>query len=187
VASVFELLAHTGLRISEAVGLTWEHVDLGDRPRVRVREQVYRGERKRLKSGHGSRDIPLSSGMARRLLEHRCDTYRGDKRPVFVSVKGAELQPSNVRSRILIKASRPLGLEWVGFHTFRHTCASLLFEGGKNVKQVQEWLGHADPSFTLRTYVHLLDDGLGNASFLDSAVAIAAESEADQTTSAIKF
>jgi hypothetical protein len=33
--------------------------------------------------------------------------------------------------------------------------------------QVQEWLGHADPAFTLRTYVHLLDDGRGNADFFD--------------------
>jgi integrase len=39
----FEFLAHTGLRISEAIGLTWEHIDLGKRPRVLVREQVYRG------------------------------------------------------------------------------------------------------------------------------------------------
>lgn len=166
----FELLAHTGLRISEAVGLTWEHVDLGERPRVCVREQVYRGERKRLKSSHGRRDIPLSQGMARQLLEHRRDNYRGDQSPVFASVRGSELQPSNVRSRVLMKASKPLGLGWIGFHTFRHTCASLLFEGGKNVKQVQEWLGHADPGFTLRTYVHLLDDGLGGAEFLDRAV-----------------
>ena len=59
---------------------------------------------------------------------------------------------------------------WVSFHTFRHTCASLLFAEGKNVKQVQEWLGHADPGFTLRTYVHLLDEGLGDADFLDEAV-----------------
>jgi hypothetical protein len=53
------------------------------------------------------------------------------------------------------------------------TCASLLFEAGKDVKQVQEWLGHADPGFTLRTYVHLMDDGLGDADFLDRAVALA--------------
>jgi integrase len=59
---------------------------------------------------------------------------------------------------------------WVSFHTFRHTCASLLFEEGRNVKQVAEWLGHADPSFTLRTYVHLMDAGVGDADFLDRAV-----------------
>jgi integrase len=58
----------------------------------------------------------------------------------------------------------------VSFHTFRHTCASLLFAEGRNVKQVQEWLGHADPGFTLRTYVHLLDEGLGDPTFLDEVI-----------------
>jgi integrase len=48
--------------------------------------------------------------------------------------------------------------------------ASLLFENGKNVKQVSEWLGHADPSFTLSTYIHLLDDGIGGADFFDEAL-----------------
>ena len=47
-----------------------------------------------------------------------------------------------------------------------------MFDEGKNVKQVQEWLGHADPGFTLRTYVHLIDGGLGNADFLDEAVRV---------------
>jgi integrase len=59
----------------------------------------------------------------------------------------------------------------VTFHTFRHTCASLLFEQGRNVRQVADWLGHADPSFTLRTYVHLMDEGIGDAEFMDQAVA----------------
>jgi hypothetical protein len=49
----------------------------------------------------------------------------------------------------------------VSFHAFRHTYASLLFEEGRNIRQVSEWLGHADPAFTLRTYVHLLDAGVG--------------------------
>lgn len=49
---------------------------------------------------------------------------------------------------------------WVGFHTFRHTCATLLFLSGWNAKQVQHFLGHADPGFTLRTYVHLLPEDL---------------------------
>lgn len=38
------------------------------------------------------------------------------------------------------------------------------------MKQVSEWLGHADPGFTLRTYIHLMDAGVGDADFLDSAV-----------------
>jgi hypothetical protein len=39
------------------------------------------------------------------------------------------------------------------------------------VKQVQAWLGHADPGFTLKTYIHLMDAGVGSAAFLDRAVA----------------
>jgi integrase len=46
-------------------------------------------------------------------------------------------------------------------------CASLLFAAGKTAKQVQVWLGHTDPAFTLRVNVHLMDDGLGDA--LDEA------------------
>jgi hypothetical protein len=46
----------------------------------------------------------------------------------------------------------------------------LLFDGGKNIRQVCDWLGHADPAFTLRTYVHLMDGGLGEVDFMDAQV-----------------
>src|SRR5829696_4363065 len=61
------------------------------------------------------------------------------------------------------------------FHTFRHTCASLLFEAGRDVKQVSAWLGHTDPAFTLRTYVHLMDNGIGDAAFMDQVFATSVE------------
>ena len=166
----YEFLAHTGLRISEAVGLTWAHVELGDRARLLVREQLYEGERKRLKSGNGRREVPLSAGMAARLLAHRRDTYAGPESPVFVSRAGTPLRPSNIWRQTLKPTREAVGLPWVTFHSFRHTCASLLFEAGRNVKQVSEWLGHADPAFTLRRYVHLMDAGVGDADFLDDAV-----------------
>jgi integrase len=55
-----------------------------------------------------------------------------------------------------------------GFHAFRHTCASLLFAEGRNVKQVQRWLGHAKASITLDTYLHLLDEGVGEPLEIDA-------------------
>jgi integrase len=62
---LFVLLAHTGLRIGEALGLRWEHVHLGDDPHLDVREQFYRSRRRlRPKSHHGVRTLPLSPGMA---------------------------------------------------------------------------------------------------------------------------
>ena len=54
--------------------------------------------------------------------------------------------------------------------TLRHTCASILFGRGYNAKQVQKWLGHHAASFTLDTYIHLLDDELTEPKFFDELV-----------------
>lgn len=190
----FEFLTQTGLRIGEAIGLRWEHVDLGRRPQIKVREQVYEGERKRLKTSNGRRDLPLSPAMAAALLARRRESF-DEKAPVFASAAGTELRPANVYRRVLAPAAITIGKyvtyevdvegkdgkierqtrkrSTISFHTFRHTCASLLFEAGRDVKQVSEWLGHADPGFTLRTYVHLLDNGVGDADFFDAVVSAA--------------
>ena len=53
-------------------------------------------------------------------------------------------------------------------HTLRHSLATLLFEQGHTAAQVAAWIGHADPSFTLRTYVHARD--VGDAAFLDDVL-----------------
>jgi integrase len=181
----FDFLWHTGLRISEAIGLRWEHLELtGPKPRVLVREQLYRGRRKKLKSKSGKRDLPLSPQMVERLLERRRDHYGGPQAPVFATSTGTPLSASNVLRRILAPAAIAVGLSEevddgdggtrvksaVSFHAFRHTCASMLFARGRNVKQVSVWLGHSDPGFTLRTYVHLMDEGVGDAGFFDEVL-----------------
>ncbi|MFI9575939.1 tyrosine-type recombinase/integrase [Microbispora rosea] len=43
-----------------------------------------------------------------------------------------------------------------GFHMLRHHFASVLLEDRVSIKAVAEFLGHADPGFTLRTYTHLM-------------------------------
>ena len=45
-------------------------------------------------------------------------------------------------------------------HDLRHTCASILIQGGANPKMVQEWLGHQDIRVTLNTYTHLYSSDL---------------------------
>jgi len=83
-----------------------------------------------------------------------------DEDLVFPSLDGTVLIPENLRRRVVRPTAEEVGTPWAGFHTFRHTCAAILFERGLNVKQVQRWLGHHSPSFTLDTYVHLLDERL---------------------------
>jgi len=108
----FEFLTVTGLRIGEAIGLNWKNVVLkGDEPRIRVREQIYKGRRKKyLKSDEGKRDIPLTPAWVDRLTAHRGDTYRGEDSPVFASAVGTPLVPGNVYRRVLAPAAIDAGL-----------------------------------------------------------------------------
>lgn len=43
-----------------------------------------------------------------------------------------------------------------GFHVTRHTFASIVLSEGETITQLAAWLGHSDPAFTLRTYVHFM-------------------------------
>jgi integrase len=43
-----------------------------------------------------------------------------------------------------------------GTHALRHFYASALLDAGENVRALSEYLGHADPGFTLRVYTHLM-------------------------------
>ncbi len=160
---LFQLLAATGLRWSEVTALQWRHVVLdGDRPRVKVRRRLRRGSYGPPKSRHGRRDVPLPFELVRDLRVQRATTEQsGDDALVFSSLTGTPLDHADLLRRVLRPAAEEADAPWAGFHTFRHTCASLLFARGANAKQVQKWLGHHSPAFTLETYVHLLSDDLG--------------------------
>ena len=160
---MFELLAATGLRRSELLVLEGRHLALGgDRPHVKVRQRVRRRRGEGLvigplKSRYSKRDVPISRALAERLSA--CGAAHDEL--VFRSTAGSILDPDNLATRVLAPACAAAGVEWAGFHTFRHTVASRLFAEGRNVVQVQRWLGHHSASFTLDTYVHLLDNHLG--------------------------
>jgi len=175
----FGFLAESGLRIGEAVEVRWRDVDLGSRW-LTVERRYYRG-RVGLPKGRKSRRVPLSVSIARALWELRKATRAGDDDLVFTAGGGARIDTSNLMTRVLKPAAVEAGLgewvntkkgrraeTWVGFHSFRHTCATMLLRSGWNAPQVQRMLGHSDPGFTLRRYVHLLDSDLPEPGFLDA-------------------
>ena len=168
---VIRFLLSTGLRIGELVGLTWRHVDLGAQPKVLVREQVYKGVRRSLKTPSAVREVPLSPYLADALRAKRRDAYVGEDAPVFATAAGTLLNPSAIAGRVLKPAARAVGLGWIHCHTCRRTAGAWLLQAGRTPVQVQRFLGHADPGFTLRsTYVGLVDEGVGDAVLFDDAL-----------------
>jgi len=172
----FRFLAETGLRISEAIELRYGDID---GTWLNVDRRYYRG-RVGLPKGRKRRRVPISRELAQELWRRRGEKHGADDDLVWTSATGKRVSPSNVMSRILKPAAVAAGLgewvkledgreraeTWVGFHTFRHTTATRLFVGqGWNAVQVCRFLGHSDPGFTLRTYVHLLPEDLPEPDF----------------------
>ena len=68
--------------------------------------------------------------------------WAGEQDLVFPSLKGTPVIVENLRRRVLRPAAEEAGASCAGFHTFRRTCGSMLFEGGKSAKQVQTEAGN---------------------------------------------
>jgi len=158
----FGFLFESGLRIGEAIELRWGDIE-GDW--VHVDRRFYRGK-VGLPKGRKKRRIRLSQPMARALWTRRNELRPAADELVFTSARGQRVDPSNLGARVLKPAGLAAGVgDWIHFHTLRHTCATALFRRGWNAVQVQRYLGHSDAGFTLRTYVHLLDEDLPQPDF----------------------
>jgi integrase len=160
---LFELLAATGLRISEATGLRWSDLVLhGPTPHLHVKRAIVKGAIVAPKSRHGARVIPLTPELAALLQTYRPPVAAEDAF-VFPGRDGRASDQGSLRRRALVPAAERAGLDGVGFHTLRHTCASMLIESGVSSLRLQRWMGHHSAAFTLETYGHLIDGDLGPA------------------------
>jgi integrase len=173
---LFDFIAYTGCRISEALGGTWKRItiDADGRPVFEVREQFYKGElRAHAKTAAGSRAVPLAPDIARRLRARRLRSPHSlDDDPVFATIRGTHIDASNWRNNVWNPARAAAGLDWATTHTLRHSLASILLDNGHTIEQIAAWLGHEDSAFTLRTYVHSRD--AGSADFLDGVLGASA-------------
>jgi integrase len=81
---------------------------------------------------------------------------------VVCNEAGEPYHPSTL-STMWQAAIKNLDVPQVRLHDARHTCATLMHLQGVPIALVAAWLGHADVSFTLRTYVHAQPDALAVA------------------------
>lgn len=86
-----------------------------------------------------------------------------------------------VKANVLFFERKPAmqkaGIAWGGFHRLRHTTATHLIRNGASANEAQLWLGHHDPGFTARTYVHLEPSDLPDPRVFDSLIGTLEESE----------
>ena len=153
---LFLLLACTGLRISEALGLQWQDLEQTPAgPVLKIRRQFYRGKLKEYpKTEAGDRRVAVVPHLSRELVRHRAaSAHAGATHPIFATKYGTHISAHNIR-RVLRPIVKDLALEWVTPHVFRHSLATALRDAGYDANAIARVLGHSDPSFTQRTYIH---------------------------------
>jgi integrase len=155
---LFELLASTGLRISEAIALQRLHLQLdGSEPEVCIRRAIVRERIEPPKSKYGRREVRLPAPLAAKLRAHLAAQPDQDSTALaFPNEGGGALDPNNLRRRVLKPLVEEVDAPWAGFHTFRHTFASIHLSRGTNLLQLSRALGHHSAAFTLTRYTHLL-------------------------------
>jgi integrase len=163
------LVAATGIRISEAMGLKWEDIDYQNKQinlrRVWVSDTIV----EKMKTEDSEAPVPLTDLLAQHLRDWQRETVYG--RPsdwVFASTqkKGKaprsssvltwdHLRPAAVAAGVKLKKGQRFG-----FHNFRHGLASWLVNQGTDVKTVQGLLRHANVSTTLGLYAHRVNSSM---------------------------
>ena len=155
---LFEFLAYTGLRIGEALGLTWADVDF-ERNVLRVHRQLSRYRvHARLKTDAARREVLLAPAIVRLLRQRWLESpFKGADDFVFATATRRGLNYRHVGD-VFREAVRRAGLKGQGrlsLHSLRHGYASLLISKRLDVVFVSCQLGHANANVTLSVYAHL--------------------------------
>ena len=150
------LLATTGMRRGEVLGLRWGNVDLTTRV-VAIRETLvlvgYEAHFSEPKSARSRRVVLLDPKTVAALGRLKNNAGAGDL--VFRDERGGALHPAAVskRFRDLVEDT---DLPRIRLHDLRHTHATLALQAGIHPKIVSERLGHSTVAFTLDVYSHAL-------------------------------
>lgn len=152
--AMIELLYASALRVSELVGLDTHDVDAARRV-VRV-----------LGKGGKERVVPFGVPAARAVagyLEHGRPALLSERSgaTLFLGARGARESTRSVYSVVAGLLAEQPGSGPAGPHTFRHTAATHLLDGGADLRAVQEILGHASLG-TTQIYTHVSAERLAS-------------------------
>jgi integrase len=172
--AAFVVLATTGMRRGECLGLQWSDVDLTAgrvsivQTVIAVNHEVRIGSPK---TARGRRTVVLDPGTVAALRQHRQRQLAErlimgagftDHGLLFCRPDGGPLHPERFSRTFMIEAERA-GRPRIRLHDLRHTWATLALSAGEHPKVVQERLGHANVSITLDVYSHVAEGLHGDA------------------------
>lgn len=175
-------LALTGLRIGEALALTWGDVQTDREGSVFVEVSKTRSEFEGKsyeggpKTAAGVRRVYLGreamgiiEDMKRRVaVEARAERYRGlgvtERAPLFPSTDGRPMRQDTLRA-VMRRTCEAAGVAKLSPHALRHSTGTYLISRGEDPVSVAALLGHAQVSTTLNIYAHALPDKLRGLAF----------------------
>jgi integrase/recombinase XerC len=143
--ALMELFYSGGLRLAELVSLKVRDLDLAQ------------GSARVLGKGSKERIAPVGSkavAALKRWIEERAAVARPDCEALFVGRNGGPLSARAVQLRVAARAKAQGLPQRVHPHLFRHSFATHLLESSRDLRGVQELLGHANIS-TTQVYTHL--------------------------------
>ena len=186
---LWHVLALTGLRRGECLGLYWEDVDLEAGRLFIQRQRVcvgYEVEERPPKTGKG-RPVSIDAGTVAALRRQSAqqladagdwgDAWQATGH-VFTREDGAPWHPDRAK-KLYEDAVKASGLPRIRMHDLRHTWATLALRAGVHPKVVQERLGHSSIGITMDTYSHVLPDLQEGAAELVAALITGAEKGAE--------
>ena len=147
--------ATCGVRVGEALGTRWEDVDL-QRGTIEIKRTVWRSTVLLPKTKTSRRTIKLPQ-RAIEALSRRYNKTSGYLCPTRSGKPTADSNFHNEWKKILVNAGLP---RETTFHALRHGAASLLLGQNVPIPVVSKYLGHSNPSTTMRVYAHMID-GMG--------------------------
>jgi integrase len=141
---LYALMAGTGLRAGEALGLEIKHISADFRT-IYVRQSDWQGKTQEPKTDAAVRDIDLCQPLADMLRGFVGERTSG---LVFATSKGKALRQSNILRRSLHPALKSLGIEKQGFHGFRRFRTTHLRKSTVPEDLTRFWIGHSDKTVT---------------------------------------
>ncbi|WP_321382675.1 site-specific integrase [uncultured Enterococcus sp.] len=161
---MFHVLAYTGLRKGELAALYWSDIDFSTNSLTVSKTGYYLDGEAHItttKTTNSSRTISIDVDTASLLKKWKFEQKKYLlSRGVRVKKEDSQFVFSNnknelLRNTFLNDVLRNYAEYSITPHGFRHTHASLLFEAGASIKQVQERLGHNSINTTLEIYTHV--------------------------------